>query len=173
MIASRVGKVITMGTTKTGRTLNTHGAAGIASQFAVVHSNEGAYTKPQKGNKIRLKSGGHGQAGMNELDKYGIEYHIVKTYPNGVRVGYIPNHVKKMKRSGTGQSWFPSNWTSKDIKHAGEHVANLKGNRHVKDGVTVYGMWKGVRVGVIRTHGQIGTIFPDSKQPYKKGKGRK
>lgn len=71
-----------------------------------------------------------------------------------------------------GQSWFPKNWTSKDIKHAGEHVANRKSNRHSKDGVAVYGMWKGVRVGVIRTHGQIGTIFPDAKQPYNK-RGKK
>ena len=37
------------------------------------------------------------------------------------------------------------------------------------DGKRIYGMWKGVRVGVIKTHGQIGTIFPDSKQPIKKG----
>lgn len=163
-----------MGTTKTGRVLNTKGAPGVASQFSVVHSNEGAYTKPQNGNKIRLKSGGHGQAGMNELDKYGIEYHIVKTYSNGVRVGYIPTHKNKMKQTGTGQAWFPKTWTSKDIKHAGEHVANLKGNRHVEDGVPVFGMWKGVRVGVIRTDGKIGTIFPDSKQPNKgKGKNKK
>lgn len=159
-----------MGTTKTGRVLNTRGAGGSASQFSVAHSNEGAYTKASKDNPIRLKSGGHGQAGMNELDKYGIEYHIVKTYHNGVRVGYIPNHKKKSKQSGIGQSWFPKSWTSKDIKHAGEHVANLKANRHVPDGKTVYGMWKGVRVGVIKTNGQIGTIFPDSKQQVKKGR---
>lgn len=154
-----------MGTTKTGRVLNTKGAMGSASQFSVVHSNEGAYTKPGKNNKIRLKNGGHGQTGMNELDKYGIKYHVVKTYPNGVRVGYVENHSNKLKARGTGQSWFPKTWTSKDIKHAGEHVANLKGNRHAKDGVAVYGMWKGVRVGVIRTNRQIGTIFPTSKQP--------
>ena len=161
-----------MGTTKSGRVLNTHGAAGSASQFAVVHSNEGAYTKPQKGQQIRLKSGGHGQTGLKELDKYGIEYHIVKTYPNGVRVGYVPDHKKRAKQEGTNQAWFPTSWTSKDIKHAGEHVANLKGNKHVKDGVIVFGNWKGVRVGVIRTHGQIGTIFPDSNQPFKK-RGKK
>lgn len=161
-----------MGTTKTGRTLNTHGARGVASQFAVVHSNEGDYTHPQKGQKLRLKAGGHGQTGMNELDKYGIEYHVVKTYPNGVRVGYIPNHKEKRKQSGTGQAWFPKSWTSKDIKHAGEHVANLKSNRNAKDGVKMYGIWKGVRVVVIRTNGIIGTIFPDSNQPYTK-KGRK
>ncbi|MBO4311090.1 MAG: EndoU domain-containing protein [Lachnospiraceae bacterium] len=160
-----------MGTTKSGRVLNTRGSRGSASQFSVVHSNEGAYTKPIKGNRIKLKSGGHGQAGMNELDKYGIRYKVEKTYPNGVRVGYVIDHTNKAKRESMGQSWFPKNWTSKDIKHAGEHVANLKGNRHSKDGVAVYGMWKGVRVGVIRTHGQIGTIFPDSKQPYgKRGK---
>lgn len=162
-----------MGTTKSGRMLNTRGAAGSASQFSVVHSNEGAYTKPRKDGHIRLKSGGHGQAGMNELDKYGIKYNVVKTYTNGVRVGNIPSHKNPNKATGMGQTWFPKTWTSKDIKHAGEHVANLKGNRHSKDGVAVYGMWKGVRVGVIRTHGQIGTIFPDSKQPNSKRGKRK
>jgi len=162
-----------MGTTKTGRVLNTRGAAGKASQFSIVHSNEGAYTKPQKGQRIRLKSGGHGQTGMNELDKYGIQYNVVKTYPNGVRVGNIPTHKNKQKQTGANQAWFPKSWKSKDIKHAGEHVANLKGNRHVPDGKAVFGMWKGVRVGVIRTHGQIGTIFPDSKQPVKKRSGKR
>ena len=162
-----------MGTTKTGRTLNTHGARGVASQFAVVHSNEGAYTRPQKGSHIKLKNGGHGHTGMNELKKYGIRYVVEKTYPNGVRVGHVLDHKNPLKRKSMRQSWFPKDWTSKDIKHAGEHVANLKGNKQSKDGVAVYGMWKGVRVGVIRTHGIIATIFPDSKQPYKKGGKRK
>jgi hypothetical protein len=106
---------------------------------------------------------------MNELDKYGIRYKVEKVYPNGVRVGYIIDHTNKAKRESMGQSWFPKNWTSKDIKHAGEHVANLKCNRHAPDGKRLYGMWKGVRVGVIKTHGQIGTIFPDSKQSIKRG----
>lgn len=158
-----------MGTTKSGRVLNTRGARGQASQYAVVHSNEGAFTKPKKGNHIRLKSGGHGQAGIRELDKYGIRYRVEKTYPNGVRVGYVLDHTNKAKRKSMGQSWFPKSWTGKDIKHAGEHVANLKTNRHAQDGSRIYGMWKGVRVGVIKTHGQIGTIFPDANQPVKKG----
>lgn len=162
-----------MGTTKTGRTLNTKGASGIASQFSIVHSNEGAYVRPRTGGPLRLVNGGHGQSGMNELKKYGIEFHIVQTYPNGVRVGYVPNHKNRLKRSGTGQAWFPKEWASKDIKHAGEHVANLKGNRHRKDGEVVFGMWKGVRVGVIRTFGKIATIFPDSNQPYTKGRKKK
>jgi hypothetical protein len=106
---------------------------------------------------------------MNELDKYGIRYVVEKTYPNGVRVGHVIDHKSPLKQKPMGQSWFPKDWTTKDIKHAGEHVANLKGNKHSKDGTVVFGMWKGVRVGIIRTHGIIATIFPDSKQPYKKG----
>ncbi len=51
-----------------------------------------------------------------------------------------------------------------DIKRAGEHVAGLKANRKVKDGSTMYGVYKGVRVGVKRTKGNISTIFPDSDQ---------
>lgn len=31
-------------------------------------------------------------------------------------------------------------------------------------GHAVYGMWKGVRVGIIRTNGKIATVFPDSDQ---------
>ncbi|MFU9946598.1 EndoU domain-containing protein [Fannyhessea vaginae] len=161
-----------MGTTNPERIFNTHGSAGTPSEYAVVHSSEGAYTHPQKGQHIRLKSGGHGQAGLKLLEKYGIEYHIVKTYPNGVRVGYVPNHKAPKKKNGLNQSWFPANWTAKDIKRAGEHVAKLKHNRHKENGIKLYGTWKGVRVIVMRTHGQIGTIFPDSKQPLKKkGKG--
>jgi hypothetical protein len=157
-----------MGTSKIGRYINTKGSGKSASDFSVVHSNEGKYTHPQKGQIIRLVSGGHGQTGMNELDKYGIKYNIVKTYPNGVRVGNIPNHKDKNKRSGFGQAWFPKEWKSQDIRRAGEHVAGLKGNRRVKDGDTIWGMWKGVRVGVKRTNGRIATIFPDCNQPTQK-----
>ena len=155
---------------RTGRTV---------SEFAVVHSTEGRFVKTQvKVNgkvqsKLRLAAGGHGQAGMNLLDKYGIEYHVVKVYPNGVRAGYIPRHDKKSKQSGIGQAWFPSNWTDKDIKRAGSHVAGLKGNRHTPDGVAVFGTYKGVRVGIIRTNGKIATVFPDSDQSSVLNKRRK
>lgn len=159
-----------MGTTKKGRVLNTKGARGVASEYALVHSIEGAYTEATVDHPIRLKSGGHGQKGIDQLDKYGIEYHIVKTYDNGVRVGFIPQHKKKKKQSGIGQAWFPKDWTTKDIKRAGEHVANLKHNKSksIKDGQPIFGTYKGVRVGVIRTNGIIATIFPDSNQPIRK-----
>lgn len=159
-----------MGTTETGRYLNTKGSGRRVSDFALVHSNEGAFTRSQtrvNGKmeiQLRLNNGGHGQKGMDLLDKYGIEYHIVKTYPNGVRIGNVPNHKKPAKRENAQQSWFPKSWTEKDIRRAGEHVAGLKKNRRIADGITIYGNYKGVRVGVKRTHGKIATVFPDADQ---------
>ena len=154
-----------MGTSKNGRYLNTKGSGRSVSDFVLVHSDEGKYTKPsRKGDKLRLVSGGHGQTGMDQLDKYGIKYNVEKTYSNGVRVGNIPNHKNPNKRKSMGQTWFPKSWTTKDIRHAGEHVAGLKGNRHVPDGKAVYGVYKSVRVGVIRTNGKIATVFPDADQ---------
>lgn len=114
-----------MGTSKNGRYLNTKGSGRSVSDFALVHSSEGAFTRSQtrvSGKmviKLRLNNGGHSQKGMELLDKYGIKYNIVKTYPNGVRVGNIPNHMQRNKKSNTGQSWFPKSWTEKDIRRAG------------------------------------------------------
>ena len=106
------------------------------------------------------------------MDKNGIKYNIVKTFPNSVRVGNIPSIRDRNKKSGTGMAWFPKNWTVKDMVRAGEHIASLKSNRGVKDGVTIWGTWKGIRVGAIKTKGQIATVFPDRKhQPNRKGKG--
>lgn len=163
-----------MGTSKNGRYLNTKGSGRSVSDFALVHSDEGKYTKPSRnGDKLRLVSGGHGQTGMDQLDKYGIKYNVEKTYSNGVRVGNIPNHKNPNKRKSMGQTWFPKSWTTKDIRHAGEHVAGLKGNRHVPDGKAVYGVYKSVRVGVIRTNGKIATVFPDADQSSVLKKRRK
>ena len=53
------------------------------------------------------------------------------------------------------------------------NVVKLKKNRHVKDGVAIYGMYKNVRIGVIKTHGKVSTIFPDINQPTKKGGKKK
>lgn len=50
------------------------------------------------------------------------------------------------------------------MKRAEEHVSRLRTNRRVAGEITIYGMYKGVRVGVIRTNGKIATIFPDVKQ---------
>ncbi len=154
-----------MGTTRIGRYLNTKGSGKSVSDYAAVHSDEGGFNRTSgKNSRLRLISGGHGQKGMLLLDKYNIKYNVVKEYSNGVRVGNIPDHRDKRKRSGTNQSWFPKSWTIKDIKRAGAHVASLKGNRHAPDGITVWGIYKGVHVGVIRTHGKIATVFPNADQ---------
>jgi len=159
-----------MGTSKSGRYVNTKGSRRSVSDFALVHSSEGAFTRSQtriNGKmviKLRLNNGGHSQRGMDLLDKYGIEYHVVKTYSNGVRVGNVPNHMQRTKKNGIGQAWFPKSWSEKDIKHAGEHVAGLKSNRKKPDGQTMWGVYKGVRVGVKKTNGKIATVFPDSNQ---------
>lgn len=159
-----------MGTGKSGRYLNTSGSGRTVSDFTVIHSLEGRFVKTltRVNGKMkvipRLAAGGHGQDGMDLLDKYNIKYNVVKTYPNGVRVGNVPNHKMPSKRGNISQSWFPQSWTDKDIKRAGSHVANLKGNKHVADGIIVYGNYRGVRVGIMRTHGKITTVFPDSDQ---------
>lgn len=154
-----------MGTGKSGRYLNTEGSGRSVSDFALVHSNEGTFTySPTTGKISKLKSGGHGQDGIDILIKQNINYNIVKTYSNGVRIGNIPSHKDPKKRTGTGQSWFPKTWTERDIRKAGEHVSGLKRNRHAADGKPVFGTYKGVRVGVIKTHGKIATVFPDIKQ---------
>jgi hypothetical protein len=154
-----------MGTSKMNRHLNTRGSGRTVSDFALVHSNEGTFNKPSRPkDRLRLASGGHGQASIDLLDKYGIKYNIVKTYANGVRVGNVPDHISKIKRTGISQAWFPRSWTEKDIRRAGTHVAGLKHNRHTPDGQAIFGVYKGVRVGVIMTHGKIATVFPDADQ---------
>ena len=159
-----------MGTTKSGRYLHTKGSSTRVSKFAIVHSNEGAFVRSQQrvNGKVtivlRLSNGGHGQDGMDLLDKYHIKYNIVKTWSNGVRVGNVPTHMNKLKAKQNGQSWFPKTWTSKTIRRAGEKVAAQHKQERIKDGVRVYGVYKGVRVGIIMTKGRIATIFPDVDQ---------
>lgn len=168
-----------MGTGKTGRYLNTKGSGTSASDYAVIHSSEGTFRKTQEREngkmrlKMRLASGGHGQDNIELLKKYKIGYEITKTFSNGVRIGNVENHPNEIKKIYSGQSWFPSSWTNKDIKKAGEHVASLKHNRHTPDGKIMYGTWMGVRVGVMKTNGKIATIFPDvNQQILLKKKGR-
>ena len=43
-------------------------------------------------------------------------------------------------------------------------MAGLQKNRNIPDGKAVFGEYKGVRVGIIKTNGKIATIFPDSDQ---------
>ncbi len=158
-----------MGTGDSGRYYTSHGSRRV-HHGALIHSFDGRYTRNPKTGKIQnIKSGGHGQSALDIMDKNGIKYNIVKTYPNGVRVGNIPSMKDKLKKTGSGMAWFPATWTVKDMVRAGEHVSALKSNRRVPDGKIIWGTYKGVRVGVIKTHGQVATIFPDARyQPTKR-----
>lgn len=79
-----------MGTTKSGRVMNTKGSGHYPSEYALIHSSEGDFTKPRKYKKtdrLRLKSGGHSEANLRLLKKYGIKVEITGSYSNGVRMG--------------------------------------------------------------------------------------
>ncbi|WP_260450227.1 EndoU domain-containing protein, partial [Listeria immobilis] len=131
------------------------------------HANLGDFTKnPKTGAISKMKGGGHGQDNIDFLRKQNIEVNIEKTYSNGVRVGNVPEHKTKSKQKGSNQSWFPKNWTAADIENAGQQIARLPEFAKVNDGEVIFGEVNGVRVGVIKTNGKIGTIFPDAtRQP--------
>lgn len=133
------------------------------SEKSLDHANVGNFTRhPKTGKVSRMSGSGHGQDNIDFLKQNGIEYNIEKVYSNGVRIGNVPDHKLKRKRTDTGQAWFPENWSKEDIKKAGEHVTKMPEHRNIADGVAVFGYYNGVRVGVIKTNGEIGTIFPDS-----------
>lgn len=154
-----------MGTGESGN-YYTSGGSRTVHHPALIHSIDGGFTHDQKtGRPERLKSGGHGQGSMDVMDRNHIEYNVVKTYKNGVRIGNVPKHKNALKQMGSMQAWFPRSWSTRDIVKAGEYVASLKSNQGVPDGVTMWGTYKGVRVGVKTTDGRIATIFPCLEQP--------
>jgi len=136
------------------------------SDSALNHADTGDFTINPKTNEVsRMKGGGHGQRNIEFLNQNNIQYNIVKEYSNGVRIGNVPNHKTKFKRTGTGQAWFPEGWAIDKIRKAGNYVANLAENINAPDGVAIFGNYDGVKVGIIKTNGEIGTIFPDINQP--------
>lgn len=146
----------------------------------IEHSNIGEFTNPKNPKKSavgKFKSGGHGQENISLLQKYSIEYNIVKEYDNGVRIGNVPSHKMKSKQIGTGQSWFPKEWNHKDIKNSGKYVANIRTktdfiseNKYSLEGDLIaifkYAIYKGVTVGVCYDvkKSMVTTIFPDETQ---------
>lgn len=132
------------------------------SDKVLEHSSKGTFKANGK-----LKSGGHGEECLKQLKKNNIEYNIVKEYKNGVRVGNVPSHDKQIKRKGTNQSWFPQNWDREKIKKAGQVVS--RGGKK-PDGQIKVGYYENVNVGVIRTNGNVATIFPMNIQKNRKGK---
>ncbi|WP_314587914.1 phage minor capsid protein [Paenibacillus terrigena] len=133
------------------------------------HAVIGNFTRnPRTGALQNMKGGGHGQGNIDFLEEQGLDYNIVKTYSNGVRIGNVPKHKEKLKKTGTGQSWFPKDWDSGRIKEAGEFVANLPNPRRGQYGA-LYGTYMNVDVGVYVEGKVVTTIFPDGRQSHLKG----
>ncbi len=131
------------------------------------HASVGDFTvNPSTGKMSKMKGGGHGQSNIDFLKENEFEVNIERTYPNGVRIGNVPDHKVRAKRTGNNQSWFPENWTNKDIESAGQYIASQPNYAIAKDGEAIFGEFNGVRVGVIKTDGKPATIFPDAtRQP--------
>ncbi len=138
------------------------------------HAAVGDFTNPKNPKKQKvgnMASGGHGEANIQFLKEHGIEYNILEVLPNGVRLGNVPSHKSKLKRTGKTQAWFPEDWTDEEIEKAGLYVANLQDKTKyiINDkGVIIekFANYKGITVGVIydKQQRQIKTIFPDSEQ---------
>ncbi|ACI60324.1 EndoU domain-containing protein [Ureaplasma urealyticum] len=156
-----------MGTSKSGRYLSTVGSGTKVSEFCFVHVNEGKFVNANDKNKIRLHTGGHGQANIELLKRLRIGYEINLIFENGVRVGNVENHKNNCKSKNNGQTWLPKSWTDKTILKAGEYVSKLKKNINAPDGKIVYGTYRNVRIGLIKRDNKIVSFFPDSKQNSK------
>lgn len=132
------------------------------SDKTLKHSTVGDYIKPSKEySNGRLKNGGHSQKCIDVLITKGIDYKITKTFDNGVRLGYIPEHKQKTKQTGTGQSWFPEDWSDDDVLKAGTYVANKSKNTEMPK----FAEYNGVRVGIfLDKDGYPSTIFPDNSK---------
>ena len=130
---------------------------------AIIHSSLGEFTTGDKTHPPRFDSGGHGEENIRELNRRGIKFNIVKTFPNGVRIGNVPTHTKSFKRNKNGQIWFPKNWTRKTIKNAGEKIISTYPCK-LPGKINTYGTHKNVKVGVMRVNGKVKTIFPYFKQ---------
>lgn len=140
-----------------------------ASNNPITHADIGDFKNPNNPSTSlesgKMTGGGHGQSNIDYLEATGKQYNIEHTFDNGVRTGNIPTHDLAGKRTGVGQSWFPSNWTKQEIDAASKYIIqkNQSAYNALADGVSIYDTYKGVRVGIIKTDGKFATIFPDSE----------
>lgn len=133
------------------------------SDRTIKHSSLGDFTlDPRTGKISKFKCGGHGEENIKFLKNNNIDFNIAYEYNNGVRVGNVPEHKDKKKRSGNNQTWFPKWWNRKIIKKAGEKV--LKNNINLPNGKQATSMYKNVKVAIRKTNGQVTTIYPTKDQ---------
>lgn len=158
---------------KTLKELQDDGILTVKSS-TVNHSVKGEYKSASKNYQNgRLDKGGHNQECIKLLESKKIDYTVVKTFENGVRVGYVTNHTSRFKNgivttktpnADIGQSWFPESWQEDDVLVAGTYVANS--SVPIVNSAK-FDTYNGVRVGIyVDEDGNPTTIFPDNmKQP--------
>ena len=115
------------------------------SKNEMKHSSRGIFAYRNR-KPIQMLKGGHGQRNVDYLKKHRLAFGIDEILRNGVRYGHIQNHKRSNERKNRGHAWFPEKWSDVTIKNAGEHVANLKNNRKMKNHVPMHGRYKGVDV---------------------------
>ncbi|HBF68518.1 MAG TPA: hypothetical protein DDW20_04260 [Firmicutes bacterium] len=123
------------------------------------HSNVGEFTKSNRPN-----GGGHGQDNIDYMNKNNIPYEINKEYDNGVRVGNLLTSTNKKNRSGNNHTWFPKNWTLRDICDAANYIASTY--KGIPSPRTLHtGIYRGIRVTIIfGKNRNISTVFPNKDQ---------
>jgi hypothetical protein len=132
-------------------------------QSVVNHSVIGTYKQSSKPYPNgRMVSGGHTQTAMAECTLKGIDYEVTGTFSNGVRIGNVPSSDIKIKRTESGQAWFPENWDEDKVRTAGTYVAN--NGKELIEGYRKTDVYDGVAVRVLFTKGEISTICPDLDQ---------
>lgn len=142
--------------------------AGImtVSDEALAHSTIGTFNSAG-----RILGGCHTEAGIQELTRRGIEYNITGRFSNGVRLGNIPTHKERIKRTGEMQAWFPAEWTEDIILLAGTAVANSAAP--LLEGHYKIGEYAGVLVRVeLDSDGNVVSVCPDYDQDKVKGVDR-
>lgn len=139
------------------------------SNDPLTHADLGDFKNPSNPSTSlesgKMTGGGHGQTNIDYLGAINKQYNIEHTFENGVRTGNIPTHEVAGKRTGVGQSWFPTSWTKQEIDAASKYIIqkNQSAYNALADGVSIYDIYKGVRVGIIKTDGKFATVFPDSE----------
>ena len=128
------------------------------SESSIIHTIVGDFQS-----NGRMTGGGHTQDNIKYLESKGIDYNIVETFSNGVRVGNIPSHKSsgKSKPGAKGQAWFPENWDNEKIAKAAEAVYQ---RNQLNTGVgPFFANYGGVRVGIFLDENtrKVATVFPD------------
>lgn len=138
------------------------GLSSTSKPIVSSHVSKGEYTV----NSNRHIAGGHMEESIKEMERLGIEYNITETYPNGVRVGNIPNSKNSNARKPNSHTWFPASWTEKDVADAANYVQSKIKNP--KDNVEYTRTYKGVRTTIVYNNGKLKTTYPNKIQ--KRGK---